>query len=102
MIAVNNVVHLLVKICLPLQHGIEVIGAVRALLGADHRDTDNIPHDLFQWLAVLLIHGEHEEGQHDKHHTHGCHAVSRRPPKQEEKRYADERPAAEADQLPLG
>jgi hypothetical protein len=42
LIAANNVVHLLVKICLPLQHGIEIIGAVRALFGADHRDTDDI------------------------------------------------------------
>ena len=98
----NNVVHLLVKICLPLQHGIEVIGAVRALLGTDHRNTDDIPHDLFQGLAVFFIHRHQKERQHDKHHTHGCHAVSRRPPKQKEKRHTDECPAAEADQLPLG
>ena len=87
---------------LPLQSGIEIVGLIRALLGTNHRDTDDIPHDFFQGLAVFLVHGEHEEGQHDKHHTHSCHAVSRRPPEQKEKRHADERPAAEADKLPLG
>ena len=58
--------------------------------------------DLFQGLTVFFIHRQHEEGQHDQHHTHGSHAVSHRPPEQEEKRYADQRTAAEADQLPLG
>ena len=33
--AANNVIHLLVEICLPLQHGIEVVGAVGALLRPD-------------------------------------------------------------------
>ena len=51
---------------------------------------------------MLFIHSQQEEGQHDQHHTHGGHAVSRRPPEQKEKQYADKRPAGEADQLPPG
>ena len=46
--------------------------------------------------------GKQEEGQHDEHHAHGRHAVPDRSPEQKEKRHADERPATEADQLPLG
>ena len=100
--AANNVIHLLVEICLPLQHGIEVVGAVGALLGPDDGHLEDVSDDLFQGLAVFFIHRQHEEGQHDEHHAHGRHAVASRTPEQKEKRHADERPAAEADKLPLG
>ena len=88
--------------CLPLQHGIEVVGAVGALLGPDDGHLKDVADDLFQGLAVFFIHRQHEKGQHDEHHAHGRHAVASRAPQQKEKRHADERPAAKADKLPFG
>ena len=76
--AANNVIHLLVEICLPLQHGIEVVGAVGTLLGPDDGHLENVADDHFQGLAVFFIHRQHEEGQHDEHHAHGRHAVASR------------------------
>src|SRR5699024_2393332 len=100
--AVNNVIHLLVELFLPLQHGIEVVCLIRALFWPNHGNLNDIADDLFQGLTVLLIHCQHEEGQHDQHHAHSRHTASRRLPEQKEKRYADKRSAAETDQLPLG
>ena len=79
-VAVNNVIHLLVEFFLPFQNGIEIVGLIRALFGADNGHLDDAAHDLFQGLAVLLIHCHQKEGQHDQHHTHSSHAVSHRPP----------------------
>ena len=93
--------HLLVEICLPLQYGIEVISTVRAFFGPDHRHADDVAQNLFQRLAMLFIHGKQKERQHHDHHAHGRRAGPHRPFEQKEQRHADERPAAEADQLPL-
>src|SRR5699024_11711381 len=60
--AANNVIHLLVEICLPLQHGIEVVGAVGALLGPADGHLEAVADDLFQGLAVFFIHRQHEKG----------------------------------------
>src|SRR5699024_12374124 len=78
------------------------VGLIRALFWPDHGNLNDVADDLFQGLTVLLIHGQHEEGQHDQHHAHGRHTASRRLPEQKEKWYADMRSAAKADQLPLG
>ena len=79
------------------EHGIEVIGAVGALSGADHRDADDIAHDLFQRLTMLFVHRQQEEGQHHEHHAQGCRTVSSRATEQKEQRYAQKRPSAETD-----
>ncbi len=87
---------------LPLQGGIEVVGLIRALLGPKETDAENIADNLLHRLAVLLIYPQQEEGEHDHHHAHRRRAVANRNPQQKEQRNADERPTAEADQLPLG
>ena len=51
---------------------------------------------------MLFIHGKQKERQHYDHHAHGRRAGPHRPFEQKEQRHADERPAAEADQLPFG
>ena len=76
--------------------------SVEVELGGESMNLEDVADDLFQGLAVFFIHRQHEERQHDEHHAHGRYAVASRPPEQKEKRHADERPAAEADKLPLG
>ena len=83
------------------EHGIEVIGAVGALLGPDDGHLEDVADDLFQGLAVFFIHRQHEEGQHDQHHAKGRRAAADMALEQKEKRYADERAAAEAQNLPF-
>jgi len=59
--AVNNVIHLLVEFVLPLQYGIEVVGLVGALPGPEKGYPDHVADDLFQRLAVLLVHRQQEK-----------------------------------------
>lgn len=64
-----------VEFVLPLQYGIEVVGLVGALPGPEKGYPDHVADDLFQRLAVLLVHRQQEKGQHDKHHAQGGGAV---------------------------
>ena len=94
--------HLLVEICLPFQNGIEVIGPVWALFGADYRHPDHVAQNLFQRLPMFFIHGEQKEGQQHDHHAHGRRAGSRWSFQKKKQRYAKKRAPTEADQLPAG
>ena len=93
--------HLLVELFLPHQYGIEVVGFIRALLGADKGNAKNIPDDFFQRLTVLLIHGQQEKGQHGNHHAHGGGTGANGIFEQKEKRNAKQRTARKADKLPF-
>ena len=101
-LAVDNGVYLLVQICLPFQHGIEVVCLVGTHLWPEEADLNDIAYDPFQRLSVLLIHGEQEEWEHHHDHRHGRCAVADMRSEHEEKRDADERTASEADKLPFG
>ena len=82
---------------MPFQYGVEVIGLIGALLSADKTKLNDVAHDFFEWLAVFLIHRQHEEREHRKHHHESRRTHAGLLFEQKEKRYADKRPAAEAD-----
>ena len=84
---------------MPFQYGIEVIGPVRSFMGPQKTDSDDIPKDNFQRLAVFLVKGQKECREHDDHHHHSCGTAANGTPEQKEKRYAKKRPAAKADTL---
>lgn len=50
---------------------IEVVGLVGALPGPEKGYPDHVADDLFQRLAVLLVHRQQEKGQHNEHHAQG-------------------------------
>ena len=93
--------HLLVELVLPLQGGIEIVGPVGPLTGPEEADADDVYHDLFQGLTVLLIYTQQKEREHDDNHTHRRCAASQRCFEQKEKRNAEKRTAAKAYQLPF-
>ena len=84
---------------LPLQGGIEVVGFVRALLGPEEADIEDVPHHLFQRLAVFLVDAQHEEREHDQDHAKRRRAAPQRPFGQKEKRDAEHSTAAETNEL---
>ncbi len=88
---------------MPREHGVKVIGLVRALPRSEKQHPDDIADDLFQRQAVFFIDGHQEKRQHDENHADGSAsgAEARRPFEQKEKRYADERTAAKTDELPF-
>ena len=94
-------IYLLIQKGLPLQGGIEVVGLIWALLGPEEQDAGHIAQHYLQRLPVALIHRQQEGREHGKHHDERRRAHTYRPFEQKEKRYADERPAAETDKLPF-
>lgn len=87
---------------LPFNHGIEIVGLVWPLLGAQDENIDDVPEHLFQRLTVSLVHGQQKGRNHDKHHHQRSRAHTDLISEHKEKRYADERAAGEADELPFG
>ena len=71
-------------------------------MGAAVQGIRHVAQHLFQRLAVLFVQPEQEEGEHGNHHDDGGGAASQAASEQKIKRNADERAAAEADELPLG
>ena len=61
-------IHLLVKLLLPLKDGIEIVGLIGPCFRAKDRNPDDVSNDLFQRLSVLFVHGEQEKRQHDEDH----------------------------------
>lgn len=88
---------------LPRQGGIIIIGLIGPLLRPEEQHPDDIADDLFQRQAVFFVDGHQKERQHDEDHTDGRGAGAEvcRSFEQKEKRYADERAAAETDKLPF-
>ena len=86
---------------MPLQNGIEIVGLIRALLRPLEAHTVDVADDDLQRLTVLFIHGEQHSRDHRHHHHHCGGAGADAALEQEEKRYADERAASEANELPF-
>ena len=84
---------------MPLQNGIEIVGLIRTLLRPLEAHAVDVADDDLQRLTVLFIHGEQHGRDHHHHHHHGGGAGADAALEQEEKRYADERAASEADEL---
>lgn len=97
----NYAVYLLVKLILPGEAVIEIVGHVRSLFRAQEQDVCHVPCHLFQRLTVSLEHRQQEERQHHEYHDECRCAGSDGFFEQKEKRYTNQRTAAEADQLPL-
>ena len=87
---------------LPRKGGVKVVGLVGALFRAQKVQAHKLPDHLLQRLAVALVHRQKEKREHGEHHHQRGGAGAQTAPEQKEQRYADERPAAKADQLPLG
>ena len=98
---VDNRVDLLIQNILPVQQVVEIVRPVRALLGAQEAYLHDVADELLRRLTVLFIHGQQEEGQHDQHHAKGRRAAADMALEQKEERYADERAAAKAQNLPF-
>lgn len=87
---------------LPFQHGIEIVGLIGPVLGADKPHLHIVVNDLFKGLAVLFIDCQHEKREHDKHHAQrGCTGADIAF-QQEEQRDADQPAATKAHKLALG
>ena len=57
----DNGLNLLVELFLSLKGSIEIIRAVWTLLGAHKSHLYEVVGELFQWLTVLFVHGQHEK-----------------------------------------
>ena len=97
----NNAVYLLVKLILPCKAVIEIVGHVRPLFRTQKEDICHVLRYLFQRLTVSLKHRQQEERQHQENHDECRRAGADGFFEQKEKRYTDQRTAAEADKLPL-
>ena len=84
-------------LCLTDQDGIVVVRLIRTDLRPYKLGLNELLCDLFQRLAVPLIHTEEEERQHDDDHTDGRHAGIAAYLEQKERRDTDKctRPKAE-------
>ena len=87
---------------LPFKHGIKIVGLIGALFRSQNADTNDVSDNDLQRLTVLFIHGKHEEWQHGDDHDERSCADGQAAFQNKKQRYADERPAAETNQLPLG
>lgn len=98
----DNLIHLLVKLVLPHDCGVEIVGFVGPFLGPQRQHTNHIAdHDL-QMLPILFIHGKQESGEHGKDHEQGGGGTAQRLLCEKVQRDAKERSGAEADELPFG
>ena len=84
------------------QQRIDVLGLIDSASWAQIAALDDVPQHGFQRFTVLFIQAKREKRHHGKDHKKRRHTAGQRVFRQKEKRYADERPAAEADKLPLG
>ena len=97
----NNAVYLLVKPILPCEAVIEIVGHVRSLFRAQEQDICHVLRHLFKRLTVALKHRQQEKRQHHEYHDECRRAGADGFFEQKEKRYTNQRTAAEADKLPL-
>ena len=80
---------------------VEIIRFVQSALWALKAVFYNVPQHDLQRLTVMLIHGQQEEGHHEKNHAQRCGAGSQHAASEKEKRRTYQRTEPEADQLPL-
>lgn len=98
----NNGLHLLFRLYLPLHGCIEVICLIQPLLRTDENRLKDLAQDHFQRLPVLLIHGEKEQGLHDHDHADRGGAGTDRVSEQKEKWYSNECRRPKTNELPFG
>ena len=65
---------------------IVIAGLVRTHLRANKARLKAVPQDLFSPLTVLLIHGQKEHGQQDRHHAEGSAGIACGIPQDKEQR----------------
>ena len=87
---------------LPRKGGVKVVGLIGALFRAQEVQAHKLPDHLLQRLAVTLVHRQKEKREHGEHHHQSGGAGAQATPEEKEQRNADERAAAEADQLSFG
>ena len=97
----DNGVHLPVQIHLLYRKQVEIIRFVQSALWALKTALYNVLQHNFQRLTVMLIHGQQEEGHHEKNHAQRCGAGAQHAAGEKEKRRTHQRAETEADQLPL-
>ena len=79
-----------------------VVVPVRTHLRANKARLKVVPQDLFSRLTVLLIHGQKEHGQHDRHHAEGSTGIASGVPQNKEQRHAYDCRCTKTDKLPGG
>ena len=84
---------------LPFKHGIKIVGLIGALFRSQNADANDVSDNDLQRLTVLFVHGKQHCRYHYHHHHHGGRAGADTAFEQKEKRYANQRAAAEADEL---
>ena len=80
---------------------VQVIGFIDTAFWALKTAFYNVPQHNFQRLTVMLIHGQQEEGHHEKNHAQRRGAGAQHAAGKKEKRRTHQRAETEADQLPL-
>ena len=81
---------------------IVIAGLVRTHLRANKARLKVVPQDLFGGLAVLLIHGQKEHGQHDRHHAESSTGIASGVPQNKEQRHPYDCRCTKTDKLPCG
>ncbi len=81
---------------------IVIAGLVRTHLRANKARLKVVPQDLFSRLTVLLIHGQKEHGQHDRHHAEGSTGIASGVPQNKEQRPPYDCRCTKTDKLPGG
>ena len=99
--AMQYVVNLLVE-CILLFYGrVEIVCPVQPLFRAQEQDIYHVFRHFFQWLTVLFVQSQKKKRQHQEYHDECRRACADVWFCEKEKRYTDQRTAAEADKLPL-
>ena len=96
----DNGVYLLYELILPNEDGVIVIRTVWPPSGPEAYMVD-VEQQLFQGLAVLLVHGQQEAGKHDGHHEQRGHLCTQGRFYEEVSWEAQDPGYAKTDQLPL-
>lgn len=81
---------------------IVIAGLVRTHLRANKARLKVVPQDLFSRLTVLLIHGQKEHRQHDRHHAEGSTGIACGIPQNKEQRHPYDCRCTKTDKLPGG
>ena len=81
---------------------IVIAGLVRTHLRANKARLKVVPQNLFGGLTVLLVHGQKEHGQHDRHHAKCSARVACGIPQNKEQRHANDCRCPKTDKLPGG
>ena len=102
LLAFDNRLHLLVQLRLADEDGVEIVRAVRPLLGSLVLGFVDVPQHFFQRFTIFLIHGKKEKRHHHHNHQQRGSAGGDDIPQDKEKRQSYEDAATETHDLALG